>query len=173
MSKHFSHLISWGSVASILLTIIILFSFLVNMDWFKEVAQANLKLPIHWATVKQWQWYVLWCLTAAFLAIGLFGMYYLHCAFKKISTGELFNLINSLNIRRFSILLFVQTAVKPVYFGLVSVILSINHPKGEKMLLISFGSQEITMLALAMIFWVVSDVLVSGCKLQTENRQFV
>ena len=173
MSKKFSYLIFWGSLATIFLTIIALLSFLIKIDWFAEIAQTNLRMPIYWTTVKAWQWYLLWASTTAFLAIGLFGLYFLHCAFKKISTGELFNLANSLNIRRFAILLFVQTAAKPIYLSFTSVILSLNHPKGEKMLSLTFGSQELTMLALAMIFWVVSDVLVAGCKLQAENRQFI
>jgi len=173
MSKKFSHLISWGSLATILLMTTVLLTLLIKIDWFTQLVQTNLRLPIQWATVKQWQWFLLWGSTATFLSIGLFGLYFLHCAFKKISSGELFNLVNSLNIRRFAILLFVQTAAKPIYFSLTSIILSFNHPTGQKMLSVSFGSQEITMLALAMIFWVVSDVLVAGCKLQAENRQFI
>ena len=173
MSKIFSHLISWGCIATIVLIVIALFVFLIDIAWFADLAQSNLRLPIYWTTVEQWQWYLLWVSTTAFLAIGLFGLYFLHRAFKKIATGELFNLTNSLNIRRFSILLFVQAVAKPVYFSFASVLLSLNHPAGEKIFVLTFGSQELTMLALAMILWVVSDVLVAGCRLQSENRQFV
>ncbi len=173
MSKIFSHLISRGCIATIVLIVITLFVFLIDIAGFAELAQSNLRLPIYWTTVEQWQWYLLWVSTAAFLATGLFGLYFLHRAFKKIAAGELFNLTNSLNIRRFSILLFVQAAAKPVYFSFASVLLSLNHPAGEKVFALTFGSQELTMLALAMILWVVSDVLVAGCRLQSENRQFV
>ena len=173
MSRIFSHLISWGSIATIVLMIIALFSFLIDIAWFAELAQSNLRLPIYWTTVEQWQWYLLWVATTVYLAISLFGLYFLHRAFKKIAAGELFNLSNSLNIRRFSILLFVLAAAKPIYFSFASVFLSLNHPAGEKMFALSFGSQELTTLALAMILWVVSDVLVAGCRLQSENRQFV
>ena len=173
MSKVFSHLISSGSIATIVLILIALLSFLIDITWFAELAKNNLRLPIDWATVEQWQWYLLWGVTTAYVAVGLFGLYFLHRAFRKIGSGELFNLTNSLNIRRFSILLFVQAAAKPVYYSLASVLLSHNHSAGEKIFVVSFGSQEITMLALAMILWVVSDVLVAGCRLQSENRQFV
>lgn len=173
MGKIFSHLISWGSIATIVLVVIALFSFFIDIAWFAELAQSNLRLPIYWTTVEQWQWYLLWAATTAYLAIGLFGLYFLHRAFKKIAAGELFNLANSLNIRRFSILLFVEAAAKPVHFSLASVFLSLNHPEGEKMFSLSVGSQELTMLFLAMILWVISDVLVAGGRLQSENRQFV
>ena len=173
MSKLFSRLISWGSILTIVLIVIALFSFLIDIAWFAALAQSNLRLPIYWTTVEQWQWYLLWASTTIYVAIGLLGLYFLHRAFKKISAGELFNLSNSLNIRRFSILLFVQAVAKPAYLLFASVLLSLNHPEGEKMLTLSFGSQELTTLALAMILWVVSDVLVVGCRLQSENRQFV
>ena len=173
MSKKFSYLISWGCIVTIVLMSIGLFSLLIDIAWFEEVARTNLNLPIYWETVEQWQLYLLWMVTALYLAIGLFGLYFLHLAFKKISAGELFNLTNSSNIRRFSILLFIQSAAKPVHYSLASIILSLNHPEGEKTLAVAFGNQELTMLAVAMILWVVSDLLVAGSKLQSENRQFV
>jgi actin-like ATPase involved in cell morphogenesis len=48
-----------------------------------------------------------------------------------------------------------------------------NHPAGQKILSISFGSDEIKVIALAMILWVMSDLLVIGNKLDSENKQFV
>jgi len=53
------------------------------------------------------------------------------------------------------------------------VLLSLNHPAGEKVLSIIFGSGEIVTVALAMILWVVSDLLVEGSRLQSENQQFI
>jgi len=41
------------------------------------------------------------------------------------------------------------------------------------MLSISVGSNEVRMIVLAVIFWVVSNLLIEGGKLQSENRQFV
>jgi len=173
MSRKFSYLISWCSLMAIAVIVALLFSLLINIPWLAELAQSNLQLPIHWATVQDWQWYLLWVVTAAHLSIGIFGLYFLHLAFRKIAAGELFNLSNSLNMRRFAILLVIQALTKPIHLSITSVILSLNHPKGEKVLSILFGSQELTMIVLAMIFWVVSDVLVAGSRLQFENRQFV
>lgn len=39
--------------------------------------------------------------------------------------------------------------------------------------LVSFGSNEIKVIALAMILWVTSILSVEGGKLETENKQFV
>jgi len=173
MSRRFPLLISWGCVAIILLATITMILFFINIDWFAGVAKSNMGMPIIWGTVEQWQWYSLWLISLLYILIGLFGLYYLHLAFAKIAQGELFNSTNSTNIKRFSVLLFVQMIAKPIYFSLTSVLLSLNHPAGEKMLLVSFGSQEILTLGLAMMLWVISDLLITGSKLQSENQQFI
>lgn len=173
MSKYFSHIISWGSLLIIAVTVIALLTFIIKLSWFSELAISGIALPIQWATVEGWQWYLLWFSTAVYLSIGLLGLYFLHLTFKNISKGEFFNLTNSLNIKRFSIFLFMQAAAKPIHLSLASLYLSFNHPEGEKVFALVFGSQEVFVLSLAMILWVISDVLVAGCKLQSENRQFV
>jgi hypothetical protein len=53
------------------------------------------------------------------------------------------------------------------------MLLSWNHPPGEKMLSVSLGSGEIEVLSLAMILWVMSELLVKASKLEKENRQFI
>ena len=173
MTRRISVLISWGCLVTIVLTLIGALSLLFNMDWFASLAKDNFAVRIIWSTVSQWQWIVFWVLTLLFMSIGLVGLYFLHKAFAKFAKGELFNLHNSLNIRRFAIFLLVQSAAKPIYYALSSVLLSLNHPAGEKVLAITFGSNEIKTVALAMTLWVVSDLLVEGSKLQSENRQFI
>jgi len=173
MSRRFSFLISLGCITTIAVASLAALCMLFNIDWFADLAKSNLDFRMQWPTVQQWQWYSLWALTTVYLSIGLIGLYFLHCAFSNIATGELFNLSNSLNIRRFAILLIVQGLAGPLYFSLSSILLSINHPAGEKMLYVAFGSNEIFSLALALIFWVLSDLLVMGSKLQSENQQFV
>lgn len=173
MSRRFPLLISWGCIAIILFATLFVFWSLFNISWFANLAESNLGLPILWATVEKTQWYALWFLTSLYILIGLFGLFYLYRAFANIAKGELFNLSNSSNIRRFSILLFAHVIAKPIYFALSSVLLSLNHPAGEKMLSVSFGSQQLLTLGLAMILWVTSDLLITGCRLQSENQQFI
>lgn len=77
------------------------------------------------------------------------------------------------NVRRFAVLLFIQTLAQPFHFALSSVLLSLNHPAGQKMLSFSVSSGDLRSIAVALILWVMSDLLVEGSKLQTENQQFV
>lgn len=147
--------------------------FLVRIDAFAAMTQPNIGLNIDWSSVVDWQWYGLWVLTSLYLSIGLVGFYILRRPFANFARGELFNSANSRDLQRFSILLFVQALTKPIYSGLASLLLSANHGPGNKMLSISFGSNEVRMIAIAIVFWVVSNLLIEGCKLQSENQQFV
>jgi hypothetical protein len=152
---------------------IIALYFLINIDQFADIARNNIALPIQWQTVSDMQRYSLWLLTVIYVAIGLAGLYYLRRAFSNFAKGQLFNTSNSRDLRLFSILLFAQALAKPLHFSISSVLLSLNHPAGQKMLTVSFGSDEVKVIALAMILWVMSDLLFKGSKLESENKQFI
>jgi hypothetical protein len=146
---------------------------LINLDSLAEFIRNSMGLPIRWQTVSDGQWYAFWALTAIYVSIGLFGLYYLRRAFANFARGELFNLANSRDLRRFSILLLARAVATPLHFLMASVLLSLNHPAGEKVLSISFGSNELRAVGVALVLWVMSNLLVEGCNLQAENRQFV
>lgn len=173
MTRKFSLLISWGCAALLVSTPFITLYFLLDIQAFAALTQRSIGLAIDWESVVSWQWYALWSVTAGYLAIGLVGLYFLRRPFANFARGELFNLTNSRDLHRFSILLFAQALAKPLHFALASLLLSANHGAGNKMLSISFGSTEGRMIALALVFWVVSNLLIEGGRLQAENRQFV
>ncbi|PCI69115.1 MAG: hypothetical protein COB26_00530 [Piscirickettsiaceae bacterium] len=173
MTQLFSRLIALGCMAILITVPFIALYFLINIDLFATMTRSHLGLPIQWQTVSEIQWYSLWLLTVFYIAIGLAGLYFLRRAFSNFAKGQLFNHSNSRDLRLFSILLFAQALAKPLYFSISSVLLSMNHPSGQKMLSVSFGSDEVKVIALAMILWVMSDLLVRGCKLESENKQFI
>jgi len=173
MTQQFSRIIAFGCMAILITVPIIALYFLVNIDQFAEIARNNIALPIQWQTVSNMQWYSLWLFTTLYVAIGLSGLYFLRRAFFNFAKGQLFNYSNSRDLRLFSILLFIQALAKILYFSLTSVLLSINHPVGQKLFSVSFGSDEIKVIALAMILWIMSDLLVRGSKLENENKQFI
>ena len=173
MSRKFSRIIALGCMALLMTIPLIALYFLINIEQFAAIARHNLSLPIQWQTVSDIQWYSLWLLTLLYVATGLAGLYFLRRAFSNFAKGQLFNNSNSRDLRLFSVLLFAQALAKPVHFSIASVLLSMNHPAGEKMLSVYFGSDELKMIALAMILWVMSDLLVRGSKLESENKQFI
>lgn len=173
MTRRFSLLLSWSCTALLIAIPLAALYSLVNIGVFAAFTQKSISLAVDWDTVVTWQWYALWGLTSLYVTVGLAGLYFLRRPFENFARGELFNLANSRDLHRFSILLFVQALATPLHFVLSSVLLSANHSAGNKMLSISFGSGELRMIAIAIVFWVVSNLLIEGCKLQAENRQFV
>lgn len=173
MTRHFSLFVAWGCLTALVLAPAAAFFFLIDMDAFAALARRSLGLPIQWQSVSAAQWYGLWLLTVLYLAVGLGGLYFLRRAFANFARGELFNRNNSRDLRLFSIFLFAQAVAKPLHLALASVLLSWNHPPGQKMLSISLGSGEVKVIALAMILWVMSDLLVKASMLEHENRQFI
>jgi len=173
MTKQFSKLIAFGCMTVLIATPLISMYLLFNIDQFADIARKNIHLPIQWHTVSDNQWYSLWLLTTLYIAIGLVGIYFLRRAFSNFAKGQLFNYSNSRDLRLFSIFLFIQSFAKIVHLAISSILLSINHGAGQKMLSVHFGSDELKMVALAMILWVMSDLLVKGSQLENENKQFI
>lgn len=173
MVRMFSLLIAWGCNAILIASPIAATYLLIDIELFASMAKSGLNLPIHWQTVSNAQWYSLWLLTFLYLATGLVGLHFLRRAFSNFAKGEFFNRSNSDDLRMFSILLFAQAVAKPLHFLLSSILLSINHPAGQKVLSVSLGSDEIKMIALALILWVMSDLLVKASGLKNENEQFI
>ncbi len=173
MTRRLSLLISWSCTALLILVPAVSLYFLFNLNALAEFIRGSIGLPIRWHGVSTGQWYAFWALTMLYLSIGLVGLYFLRRAFANFATGELFNMANSRDLRRFSILLLIQALATPLHFALSSVLLSLHHPAGQKMLSISFGSNELRAVGVAIVLWVLSNLLLEGCKLQSENRQFV
>lgn len=173
MTRYFSKIIAWGCLAILFLTPLAAIFYLAELRAFAALAKQNLNLPIQWQSVTDMQWYGLWIVTVIYLAIAWGGLYFLRRAFLRFAQGQLFSLVNSRDLRLFSVFLFAHALAKPVHFAIASMLLSWNHPAGQKMLSISIGSDEVKIIALAMIVWVISDLLVKAATLENENKQFI
>ena len=173
MTRILASLVSWVATVWLLLLPAGALYYLVNIDSLAALASSNLALPIQWFTVDRGQWYALWGVTVLYLSLGYAGVWYLRKAFRSFARGNWFDAQNSLYLRRFATLLILQGVAKPVHFGLVSVLLSMNHAPGERMLSISLGSNEAILIIAGLVFWVLADLLVEGTRADAENRQFV
>ncbi len=173
MTRQLSRTIALGCTALLISVPVFALYYLLNIEEFAEIARNNITLPIQWQTVSVMQWYTLWLLTATYISIGLIGLVFLRRAFTNFAQGQLFSYSNSRNLRQFSAFLLIQVLAKVLLLILSSVLLSMNHPAGEKIFAVQFGSGEIKMIAVALIMWVVSDLLIKGSRLESENKQFI
>ncbi len=173
MHRIFCLLVTWSCLLTLVIVPVAAVYLFVDIDTFAALARNNLRLSIQWGTVTTAQWWGLWFITALHLGVGVWGLFFLRRAFVNFSRGEFFNQSNSRDLRRFSVLLFIQAFTRPLHTALASVLLSWNHPPGQKMLALSFGSGEVQTIILAVILWVICDLLVRGGELEQENQQFV
>lgn len=173
MTRNLAAMVAWLCTAWLVAMPAAALYLLISIETFGSLAMTNLALPIRWYTVSHGQWLALWVITALYLAIGYAGVWHLRKAFRSFARGDWFDVENSLHLRRFAALLILQGAAKPLHFGLASVILSLNHPPGERVLSIWLGSQEAVLIVAGLIFWVLADLLVEGTRADAENRQFV
>ncbi len=173
MTQRLCLIIAWGCV--LLLAVLPLYGIylLLDISAFAQFARASFQLPIQWQTVQSWQLYSLWAVSAFSLLLALAALFYLHRVFLDFAKGGLFNTENSRSFRTFSLLVFAQAFVAPIQHSAASVLLSLNHPAGEKLLSVSLGSDTLKTMALGVILWVVSEILVAGSQLEKENREFV
>lgn len=138
------------------------------MDLLKDGHQVS---QIQWETVVNWQRQAVWTVLALNLVLTLLSLYFLRPVLLQFARDEYFNYTNSLYLKRFSWVLVIQGILHPL--GFVTLLLSWNHPPGQRLLSLSFSGEEIRFLALGFLFLLVSDLLVKGAELELENAQFV
>lgn len=173
MTKVFSNLIVWGCRMFLVAAPMAAFYFITEPEQLRSVVETSFEFRIQWGTVTQTQLTGMWLLSLVYMLPGLIGVYFLQRAFARFARGATFELATSCDLRRFAMLLFVQALARPIYLALSSVWLSWNHPAGERILSLMIGSEEFQALALAMILWVICDLLVKANRLDHENKQFV
>ena len=173
MTRKLASLITWMCTLWLIVFPLAAAYLLVDLQTFAALATRNLALPIQWETVVAGQWLTLWAATLAWLALGYAGTWHLRQAFKTFAGGQWFEFASSRQLRRCAALLLLQGVAQPLHFAVASVVLSLHHPPGEKLLSLSLGSDELRIIATGLILWVLADLLVEGTKADAENRQFV
>jgi len=173
MIKQFSQIISWGSAVLMLWFPLYGIYFLLDISRFSASLHEGLRLPIQWQTVEPWQLYTFLLITFCFWSLAVASLFYLRRAFSAFAAGELFTVENSRSIRVFAVLVFAQALTKPLQGAIGSVLLSLNHPDGQRMLSLSLGSDTVQTIGLSMILWIVAEILITAHRLENENQQFV
>lgn len=160
----------WAAcIVAPLLALYLLWDLPLLMKLIREGGSQSAK--IHWETVVHWQEVTVWAIAAVNLAITLLALYFLRPVLLQFAEGEFFNLANSVNLRRFSWVMVFQGLLRPM--GLTTLVLSWNHPPGQRMLSLGFSGGAIGFLGLGFLLLMISDLLVRGAELERENAQFV
>ncbi len=140
--------------------------------WQKVLTRA-LPFDVQWQTVQAWQWQSVWALSWGGVLLVCACLYTLKPVLKQFGNRQFFNGDNSLALRRLSRLLCLQALVHPLLVSGASLLLSWNHPPGQRLLSVSFSSQTFQLMLMSGLMLMVSELLVEGCGLAEENQQFV
>lgn len=147
--------------------------FLWKIDEFAEVILTNAGFSIQWSTVETYQLYIVCLSKAAVGMILVWGLLSLRKVFIAFTNGQIFVHQNILYIKHFSATLIFTAITGVLTTILASVILSLNHPAGQKTLSISIGGQEIWIMMIGLTFWLIAKILRKASLLENENKQFV
>ncbi|HJN46842.1 MAG TPA: DUF2975 domain-containing protein [Vicinamibacterales bacterium] len=166
-------IVAWGSLVCLAAIVGAAIYFAADIQAFGRLAQQGAALPIQWATVEPAQLYALWLSTLIYLTPGAIALWFLSVAFRRFASGAWFDPASSIAFRRFALLLLLQTGLQPIHSAMSSVVLSMNHPPGQKILSITLGTNELKSIGLALIIWVIAELIRRGRSLEEENEAFV
>lgn len=171
--QRLSQLIYWWCNLILFFAPVLLVWTVIDTDMFVELIKRSVNIHIQWQTVQSSQWIVVWCLVVGFFGVGYWAIYSLRKAFKSFAAGEWFNSANSLHTRNFAKLLLIQSILTPVLFTASVLVLSFNHSESQKVLAFSFGHNELKGVFIALIFFIISHILVLGHNIDDENKHFL
>lgn len=103
----------------------------------------------------------------------LFGVHRLRRLFALYSSGQVFTPENAACIRGFALSALAYAALTPVTEVLLSVILTVGNPPGQRALVISVSSTEFVLLFLGAVLLIVSWVMKESAKLAEEHAQII
>jgi hypothetical protein len=104
------------------------------------------------------------------VGVSMAGGQYLVRLFRLYEQGDIFKLANVLCFKRLSRVLIWWFVAGIVYRSLLSVVLTLHHPPGQRMIAVGLGSPDLTALLLGGILAVVAWVMEEGRKIQEEQE---
>lgn len=105
--------------------------------------------------------------------IAVYGFDQLRRLFELYMDGEIFSLNCVSRLRSFAHALLVYGIASPIALALISVIVTMNNPPGERALSITLSSNDVVTLFLGGVFIAIAQVMVEGRRLAEENSQIV
>ncbi len=100
--------------------------------------------------------------------VGVYGVYCLKCLFALYEKGQVFQAQNVYWYKQLSRVFLWLCGVGFLSRGLLSVVLTLHQPPGQRMLALSISSEDLNLLVLGGILAVIAWVMDEGRKLQEE-----
>lgn len=105
--------------------------------------------------------------------IAMFAAWRLRALFSLYAEGRIFTADNSRCLKHFAMAVMAIAVVKPVATALLSVVLTLANPPGERMMMLRFGSPELTILFIGGVFLIIAWVMEEGRTMAEDQAQIV
>ncbi|BDQ38839.1 hypothetical protein SYK_31990 [Pseudodesulfovibrio nedwellii] len=103
-------------------------------------------------------------------AIGMLSLWWLVQLFSCFAAGEIFTRNTVMYIRRTGWTMLIGVCVGPIHEALLTLVLTINNPPGERMISISLDSANFEEVVIAGVIILVSWIMEEGRKLREVNE---
>ncbi len=101
--------------------------------------------------------------------ITIFGIIKLIGLFRMYQEGQIFQSENVTCLQALSRTLILFCVANIITDSLLSVILTLHHPQGERMISIGLEGQDVSLLIVGYILATIARVMQEGCRLQEEH----
>lgn len=169
LSKALDHVFLGVQIAFVIMWLY----FLTNITALTEIAQNHLGTLIQWQTVDTWQMYIVALVLMSSNLVLLWGIQRLRCLFKAFAQANIFRNENVRHTQQFSLSLMISAVLSIVNYSIASVVLSLNHAAGEKVLSIQMSSSAVSIFLIGLVFWLVAKVILKAIEVENENKAFV
>ena len=123
--------------------------------------------------IKSYQLLIAWVYSLLVAGILVYGLSRLRKLFQLFRGGVFFSDEAAGYLHKFGIALFATALFKPVTSSVLSLLLTMGNPEGEKSLVVEFGSTELFTIFIAGTFMAITWILREGNRLAKENAEFV
>jgi len=150
---------------------------LVVYAWFGSdeafLRHANLLSHALLAPPSTGQWVAAGAVLSLPLWLLLVGVWHAKACFARFAQGQVFTAEAAAGLRRMAG--WVAAAALAALIGsvLASVILTLHHPSGQRMVALGIGSDHLVTLFFSALVWLMADVIGQGQMLADENQGFV
>lgn len=112
-------------------------------------------------------------LTAIMLAPAYWGLFSLRRFLAACCAEDYLTLQNSRYLKRFAYGLIGSALISPVTGAALSVLLTLHRPAGQKMLAINISSNQIILIAIGSLLFVLANLLKRASLIAEENAQII
>ena len=107
------------------------------------------------------------------VAIMMFGLWNLRQLFAGFGAGRIFTIENTRALRIFAWSAMAVIVVQFFTDGLLTVVLTLNNPPGQRVLALSLSTEQLVALFVGAVFVVIARVLEEGRKLADDNASIL